>query len=149
MKNRFIKVIYVVFGVYMIILLRITVFRNGFSFSHMFRNGVITFDFFTGYLEMLRQGMFYEFIYLFVGNIIWFVPFGFLLPCLCERPLTFRRVLFRGFLLSFTIELMQFAFGTGISEVDDLILNTLGALLGFCLNRLLPGLKRRGENNNE
>ena len=35
-----------------------------------------------------------------------------------------------GFLLSFLIETMQFVFGTGYSEPDDLILNTLGAWLG-------------------
>ena len=46
-------------------------------------------------------------------------------------------VLFRtilcGFGLSLLIELLQFVFGTGVSEVDDLILNTLGTLIGFVI----------------
>ena len=45
-----------------------------------------------------------------------------------------------GFILSLIIETAQFVLGSGISELDDLILNTLGALPGylgttFCLYR--------------
>ena len=36
-----------------------------------------------------------------------------------------------GFLLSLGIETMQFILGSGVSELDDLILNTLGAVLGW------------------
>ena len=35
-----------------------------------------------------------------------------------------------GFFLSLLIETMQFVFGTGVSELDDVILNTLGVYLG-------------------
>jgi glycopeptide antibiotics resistance protein len=42
-----------------------------------------------------------------------------------------------GFVLSFIIEFLQFAFGVGVSEVDDLILNTLGTYIGFQIFRLL------------
>lgn len=131
MKKYLKPAIITVFCVYLIILLRITVFRAGFSTADLFQNGRLIFDFFAGYLEMLRSNMFYDFIYLFVGNIIWFVPLGFLLPCLNNRFSSISRVLLFGFLLSLLIEFFQFAFGTGISEVDDMILNTLGALIGY------------------
>jgi len=115
----------------LIILFRITVFRGGLTTENLFQNGHITFDFFAGYLEMLRSNMFYEFFYLFVGNIIWFVPFGFLLPCINRRFSSFPQAVIFGFLLALLIEFLQFAFGTGISEADDLILNTLGTVLGY------------------
>jgi len=143
MKKRLMMVLYIVFGVYMLVLLKITVFRAGISLSNLFRNGIVIYDFFAGYLEMIRYGMFFEFIYLFVGNIIWFVPFGFLLPCLSKRFSTFPRVLLSGLFLSLVIEFLQYAFGTGISEADDLILNTLGALIGYALYRLIHKLKRK------
>lgn len=143
MKKRFMMVLYIAFGVYLLVLLKITVFRAGISLSNLFRNGIVIYDFFAGYLEMIRYGMFFEFIYLFVGNIIWFVPFGFLLPCLSKRFSTFPRVLLSGLFLSLVIEFLQYAFGTGISEADDLILNTLGALIGYALYRLIHKLKRK------
>lgn len=136
-------VLYIAFGVYLLVLLKITVFRAGISLSNLFRNGIVIYDFFAGYLEMIRYGMFFEFIYLFVGNIIWFVPFGFLLPCLSKSFSTFPRVLLSGLFLSLVIEFLQYAFGTGISEADDLILNTLGALIGYALYRLIHKLKRK------
>jgi glycopeptide antibiotics resistance protein len=36
-------------------------------------------------------------------------------------------------LFSFAIEFSQYAFGTGVAESDDIILNTLGALLGVAI----------------
>jgi glycopeptide antibiotics resistance protein len=143
MKKRLMMVLYIAFGVYLLVLLKITVFRAGISLSNLFRNGIVIYDFFAGYLEMIRYGMFFEFIYLFVGNIIWFVPFGFLLPCLSKSFSTFPRVLLSGLFLSLVIEFLQYAFGTGISEADDLILNTLGALIGYALYRLIHKLKRK------
>lgn len=141
MKKRLRPIIYIIFGVYMVILFKITVFRSGVSFLNLFQSGAVTFDFFDGYMYMLRNKLYYEFVYLFVGNIIWFVPFGFLQPCMRERFTSLWRVLLSGFLLSFSIEFLQFAFGTGISEVDDLILNTLGALIGYYAYRLILRLK--------
>lgn len=68
-------------------------------------------------------------------NVVLFVPLGFLLPCLWrgyERlPLTFAA----GFCFSLAIELSQLL-NFRITDVDDLIANTLGAVLGLLLFRL-------------
>ena len=42
----------------------------------------------------------------------------------------------------FLLELMQWVFQTGVSDVDDLILNTLGACAGFLLWQLSGRIKR-------
>ena len=78
---------------------------------------------------MLRQGKFFHFIYLFAGNILCFLPFG----AYCYRLNGSNSVLksvFYGFLLSAMIETLQFILGTGVSELDDLILNTFGVWIG-------------------
>jgi len=137
MKKYSKYLVYICFWSYIVILYRITVFRGGFSAQNLFQNGVVSAGFFHDYLEMLRSGMFYEFIYLFVGNIIWFVPFGFLTPWINKRFAAFPKVLLFGFLMSLSIEFFQFMFGTGISEVDDLILNTLGVYIGFLLRKAI------------
>jgi glycopeptide antibiotics resistance protein len=37
------------------------------------------------------------------------------------------------FIFSFTIEISQYVFRKGVTEVDDLILNTIGAIIGYLL----------------
>ncbi len=66
----------------------------------------------------------------FAGNILMFIPFGFLLAALGKPGL--RIVLFAAFTSVF-IELMQYFFHVGVCDVDDIILNSSGAFLGFLL----------------
>ena len=75
-----------------------------------------------------------------LGNLLGFVPIGFLLPLL--MPL-FRKgiyVLLAGFFLSLGFEMTQLVLGLGIFDVDDLILNTVGCFLGYWLFRLASGV---------
>lgn len=68
-----------------------------------------------------------------VGNMIVFMPIGFgLAGALAQDAVirTIRAAALGGFLLSLTIELLQLAVPTRTTDVDDLIFNTLGALLG-------------------
>ncbi|WP_312476386.1 VanZ family protein [Neobacillus sp.] len=66
-----------------------------------------------------------------VGNIIGFMPFGFILPLLTKRFQNLRTILLATFCLSLTFELLQLIFEFGSFDVDDLILNTLGGILGY------------------
>lgn len=73
-----------------------------------------------------------------LGNIAMFMPVGVLLPALYKRNRFLRTVLF-GALFSFLIEFLQL-FSARNTDIDDLILNTLGTALGylcFCLLRAL------------
>lgn len=66
-----------------------------------------------------------------VGNIIGFVPFGFILPLLAKKFQKLSAVTVSTFCLSLTFELLQLVFEFGSFDVDDLILNTIGGLLGY------------------
>jgi glycopeptide antibiotics resistance protein len=133
---------WIVFAVYMLILLRLTVFRDDFLQHPLFSGGVFNTPFKCLY-EALTEGRYLYFIYLAGGNIAWFVPFGFLLPFLTGRPGKLPWMLLWSFLLSLVIELSQFVFGTGESELDDLILNTLGAAVGFLLYKLYISIRNK------
>src|SRR5829696_1515705 len=63
-----------------------------------------------------------------LGNIALFIPFGFLFPILFDRMSKFKTVFFISLLLSLFFELFQLITHTGQSDVDDLILNSLGAV---------------------
>ena len=121
------KLLTVLTFLWLAVLLRITVFRNG-CFSHGFFSGRIEWNAFAHYLKLARSGSWWNFCYLFIGNLIWFFPVGILAKLRGGR--LWLAVLV-GFLLSLGIETAQFVLGSGVSELDDLILNTLGALMGY------------------
>ena len=60
-------------------------------------------------------------------NILFFIPYGLLFPWKDN----WKRVFVTAFVLSVFIELSQFIFNLGWCEVDDVISNTLGAMIGW------------------
>ena len=73
----------------------------------------------------------------FVGNIVMFIPIGFLLPLLWKKFNRAWRTIGIGFLISFFIELLQLP-QMRSSDVDDLWLNTLGTYVGYVLYKKFP-----------
>ena len=65
-------------------------------------------------------------------NILLFIPLGFLLPLLWEPYRKISRTIFFGLIFSMTIELLQMLTFRA-TDVNDLITNTSGALIGFFL----------------
>jgi hypothetical protein len=77
-----------------------------------------------------------------IGNFALFIPTGIVTPILYRNLASLKKVTLTGFLISLTIEIIQLPFAVRASDVDDLILNTAGCLLGYALYRLF----RRKEN---
>ncbi len=71
------------------------------------------------------------------GNIIGFMPFGFLLPLIVKKYDRLKSILKATFILSITYEILQLLFGLGSFDVDDLILNTLGGGLGYLVLKII------------
>lgn len=104
-----------------------------------FRSIRMFFEYYFVYHEFSFQ---YWFLNIF-GNIFLLMPFGFLLPVILDRPLGYLRIFLFSLLLTAGIELAQFCTGLGEMDVDDVILNVLGSLLGYGLLRLLSPVVRR------
>ncbi len=83
-------------------------------------------------------------ILILAGNILLFLPVG-LAPALLWRDGTWRRSLAAGLGSSCLIEFVQLFIARG-TDIDDVILNTAGAMLGYALavllRRLCPRLCR-------
>ena len=76
----------------------------------------------------------------YAGNTAFFIPFGMLVFAQC-RSVT--KAAAWGFALSVALEIAQYTFALGRTDIDDLIFNTLGALLGaagarLCGERFFP-----------
>ena len=134
-------VLHILFVVYLVVVLRITVFRSGFSFHNFLQGGSIHLRLLVDYVDLIAGGHWWMFCYLFFGNILWFVPFGMYLEAMgMVRRLW--QVLLLGFLFSLCIETLQYLFATGFSELDDLVLNTLGAWMGAAGVRWIKRYRR-------
>ena len=118
---------------YLAALIQITALRIGLR-RHSWLGGAVCLASLKTTLEAWRDGA-WPFIYHIVGNMIWFVPLGVLLPALFPRA-NVRTALLAGAALSLGIEVVQYLLGTGVSDIDDALLNALGALTGYGLQRL-------------
>ena len=68
-------------------------------------------------------------------NIFLFIPFGLFLPVLWREFFSFRNTLLLSLGFTVFIELSQL-FCNRITDVNDIITNTFGALIGFCICRI-------------
>lgn len=95
-------------------------------------------------LVTLRQGRAgaWYLIYPIAGNILWFLPFGAFWAALRPGHRWWQAAL--GSLgLSVAIEIVQWLLLSGVSDIDDVIFNVLGGILGFGLTRLWQNQHRR------
>ena len=77
------------------------------------------------------------------GNVIGFLPFGFILPVIFRRMNSGFLICISGFILSLTVEVIQLVTKVGCFDVDDMILNTLGAALGYVLFLICNHIRRK------
>ena len=77
-----------------------------------------------------------------VGNMAMLIPSGFVLPVVYRKLDCFWKVVAAGALISLCIEILQLPFPSRASDVDDLILNTLGVAVGYGVYTAVKRLKR-------
>lgn len=77
----------------------------------------------------------------YVLNIIMFLPLGFLIPLIWKQYRNSLKILLIGFGFSLSIEICQL-FNRRNTDIDDLIMNTLGAVAGYFIWKLTKRLFR-------
>ncbi len=82
------------------------------------------------YRRQLGYGAFFLNIF---GNVLAFIPCGFLLSVISRRCRFFILNTVIGLFISFLIECTQLLFRVGSFDVDDMILNTFGVYIGYII----------------
>ena len=77
------------------------------------------------------------------GNVIGFMPFGFLLTVVRNKKTNFVVALLYSFTFTFLIESVQYVTKLGVFDIDDLMLNTLGGILGYIIYFILSCVENR------
>ena len=82
------------------------------------------------------------------GNVIMFIPLGFLLPRACPKLNKFFRCFFTCALIIILVEVTQLFTLLGSCDIDDLILNMVGSTLGFIMHKMIKTkcAHRRGDH---
>lgn len=81
----------------------------------------------------------------FVGNTTMFIPIGIIWPIVYRKLDSHAKVIAAGVGFSLLIEILQLPFFDRVSDIDDLILNSLGFVVGYgiyVLVRMLIGIFR-------
>lgn len=147
MKNRvhqnlaFQSFLFLLFAAYLAALCKILLFRSSASSAFVTAGSLRSVNLipfrtiveYTGIAAQKGIPGFLQFFANIFGNIIIFVPLGYFLPVFFRRMDKARRILLASAAFSTVIEILQFVLHAGSSDVDDVLLNTLGGLAGYLL----------------
>ena len=78
-----------------------------------------------------------------IGNTAMFIPSGIILPIIYKKLDSFWKVAAAGAMISLCIEILQLPFSGRASDVDDLILNTAGVMIGYGIYALVRAVRKR------
>ena len=97
---------------------------------------------FIPFKEMFRYDIgSYKFYKNIIGNIVLFLPYGFFVSNYLESKKIYRPIVL-SIIVSTTIEAVQYYIGR-VFDIDDIILNVIGAVLGYLVYRLFNFLKTK------
>lgn len=152
-KRRIIRsVSRICFVIYMALLVYFLLLSDGFGRGEGYENYRYNL---VPFLEIKRFIKYYEYIDFpsvvinLLGNIVAFMPFGALIRWVINRKTRWYQATAYTFLFSLCVELLQLVAKVGVFDVDDLILNTLGGLMGFWVYYLLLLINRRRERHDK
>lgn len=78
----------------------------------------------------------------FIGNVAMFIPIGVIWPAVFRKLDRRWKIIAAGVGFSLCIEILQIPFFDRVSDVDDLILNSLGFLMGYGVYLLVKRMKK-------
>ena len=78
-----------------------------------------------------------------IGNTAMFIPLGIVWPVCFKQLDSHRKVIAAGVGTSLLIEILQLPFYDRVSDVDDLILNSLGFLIGYGIYLLVKKCRKK------
>lgn len=107
-------------AMYMAIMIQIAIlFRE---YGSIFEIDLIPFDRYGGFRYIILYG---------IANILIFIPVGVLVPLIFDKIIGWRKICIIGLSASLCIELGQLILQCGVCQTEDLIMNTIGTLVGY------------------
>ena len=133
-KKRLRRAGWLLFYIYIILLSYFLFFSEHYGRGYVVEEYRYNLEFFKEigrFLKYREQLGLESFVVNILGNILAFAPFGFLLPIIHKRYQSFIKIIFLSILFSLTVEVIQLFLKVGIFDVDDILLNTTGGVVGY------------------
>lgn len=142
------------FGIYILVVIKVIVFKYPYKqlllIAAAWRKDVILEGLGTAnFIPFKTIKMYIEYAYKLnsvenlAGNILVFVPFGILFPLAFCEGRKFYVMFLNAFVFILGIEVFQLFSAFGAFDVDDILLNCLGAVIGYGIYRLFLVLRKR------
>ncbi|MCI6887419.1 MAG: VanZ family protein [Lachnospiraceae bacterium] len=145
-KKRNRKLGWALFLVYLALLVYFAIFAESFGRVSAERDYVYNLELFKEirrfYHYRQQLGM-KAFLLNVVGNVAAFIPCGFFLPIVSRRSRRWYNAVLLCFGLSLGVEVVQLVFKVGSFDVDDLLLNTGGGVIGYVSYRMIQRIRIR------
>lgn len=122
-------ILLILFIIYLIVLFKITIFRG--STTDVRNINLVPFTTISKYFRSISRGNIIIGISNLLGNLIIFLPLGYISPLVFYKMQKFIRILILSFILSLSIETSQYIFACGHTDIDDIILNTISGIIGY------------------
>jgi glycopeptide antibiotics resistance protein len=119
------------FILYCAFMLKVLLFDSYRMEGHQYYDNLIPFKTIWMYIEYYHLFNFKIWAANLIGNIVLFMPLGFIIPLLYSKMKSFQKVFLLSFFSTVGIEVTQHIFKIGGFDVDDILLNTIGGLLGY------------------
>lgn len=150
-SKRFFKIL---FAVYIVVVIKVIIFKYPFAqlraIADTWQKGVILEGLGTAnFVPFHTIKMYIDYAYKLnsvenlAGNILVFVPFGFLFPMVSRDGEKFSVMFVNAFTFVLGIETFQLFSAFGAFDVDDILLNCLGAALGFGVYKIMVRIRGR------
>lgn len=126
------------FGIYLMLALYFLLFAEGFGRTSIRSEYSYNLELlkevkrYLGWAEVSDKGFRMMMLNIW-GNIACFIPFGFFLPIIFKKIKNGVVVTILTFAFSLVVEITQLLFKIGSFDVDDLLLNTIGGVIGYCV----------------
>lgn len=133
-KRKIQLISWVVFIIYLVLMVYFLFFseRMGRIPGSYYRYNLIPFTEIKRYLHYRDKIGSFNVLLNLLGNVVCFIPFGFVIPILTPKQ-TWVRMFLLSLLASVLVELLQLISMLGSCDVDDIILNTFGGMIGYFL----------------
>ncbi len=137
MKKVVRPILWAVFGFYCLVLIYILFLNRGsrshYSYAQYFQafTNFIPFKTIVEYIQRYSDGYWRLSTVNLLGNLALFVPMGMALPCLSSKLNRFRKVVLCVLGMVVFVEVAQGILRVGSVDIDDVIFNVCGAMIGY------------------
>ncbi len=153
-KETILKTVcYIIFMLYLMCLTKIILFKYSSSIDvieNIFKgelNGfrsinIIPLNSIIDFIKIISEGYFTRGFNNIIGNIFVFVPLGYFLTMLFKKTKKLRYTILFSLIFSLIYESLQYFLYLGSADIDDIILNLLGAIIGFVFYKVIERYTR-------